>query len=44
MSERPPQSQTYPGHTGAMTPGPRDETRDCTGRSLVPAGGEIHPG
>ena len=35
MSERPAQSQPYPGESGEMTPEPRDEMRDYTGRGLL---------
>ncbi|TDC56830.1 SDR family oxidoreductase [Actinomadura sp. KC345] len=35
MSERPPQSQPYPGRTGDMAPEPRDEMRDYTGSGLL---------
>lgn len=35
MSERPAQSQPYPGETGAMAPEPKDEMRDYTGRGLL---------
>lgn len=35
MGERPPQSQEHPGRTGDMTPEPRDEMRDYTGRDLL---------
>ncbi|GAA3446485.1 SDR family oxidoreductase [Planomonospora venezuelensis] len=31
----PAQSQPYPGHSGRMTPEPRDEMRDYTGRDLL---------
>src|SRR3954467_8656694 len=31
----PPQSQPYPGESGAMTPAPRDEMRDYAGRDLL---------
>jgi len=32
---QPPQSQSYPGRTGEMTPQPRDEMRDYAGRGLL---------
>ncbi|MFD0903194.1 SDR family oxidoreductase [Actinomadura sediminis] len=35
MSERPAQSQSYPGHTGDMAPEPKDEMRDYTGSGLL---------
>jgi NAD(P)-dependent dehydrogenase (short-subunit alcohol dehydrogenase family) len=35
MSERPAQSQPYPGETGEMTPQPQDEMRDYSGRGLL---------
>lgn len=35
MSERPAQSQSYPGHTRDMTPEPKDEMRDYTGSGLL---------
>src|SRR3954447_7144320 len=35
MSERPAQSQPYPGESGEMTPQPRDEMRDYAGRGLL---------
>lgn len=35
MSERPAQSQRYPGRTGDMSPEPRDEMRDYTGSGLL---------
>ncbi|MFV2176509.1 SDR family oxidoreductase [Actinomadura sp. LOL_016] len=35
MSERPAQSQSYPGHTRDMTPEPKDEMRDYTGGGLL---------
>ncbi|GAA4099876.1 SDR family oxidoreductase [Actinomadura miaoliensis] len=35
MSERPAQSQPYPGRTGEMTPEPRDEMRGYTGSGLL---------
>lgn len=35
MSERPAQTQTYPGRTGDMTPEPRDEMRDYKGSDLL---------
>jgi NAD(P)-dependent dehydrogenase (short-subunit alcohol dehydrogenase family) len=35
MSEKPPQSQPYPGETGPMTPQPKDEMRDYVGRDLL---------
>lgn len=35
MSERPAQSQSYPGRTGDMTPEPRDEMRDYLGSDLL---------
>ncbi|WP_067831429.1 SDR family oxidoreductase [Actinomadura kijaniata] len=35
MSERPAQSQPYPGHTGDMEPEPHDEMRDYTGSGLL---------
>ncbi|MBE1533281.1 SDR family oxidoreductase [Actinomadura algeriensis] len=35
MSERPAQSQSYPGRTGDMTPEPKDEMRDYTGSGLL---------
>jgi NAD(P)-dependent dehydrogenase (short-subunit alcohol dehydrogenase family) len=35
MSEKPAQSQPYPGETGEMTPRPRDEMRDYTGSGLL---------
>ncbi|WP_131736086.1 SDR family oxidoreductase [Actinomadura roseirufa] len=35
MSEHPAQSQSYPGRTREMTPEPRDEMRDYTGRGLL---------
>ncbi|QFG22142.1 SDR family oxidoreductase [Actinomadura sp. WMMB 499] len=35
MSERPPQSQPYPGRTRDMTPEPKDEMRDYTGSGLL---------
>lgn len=34
-SGQPPQSQSYPGRTGDMTPQPRDEMRDYTGRGQL---------
>lgn len=34
-SGQPAQSQPYPGRTGDMTPQPRDEMRDYTGRGLL---------
>ncbi|WP_068923310.1 SDR family oxidoreductase [Planobispora rosea] len=34
-STPPPQSQSYPGDTGQMTPEPRDEMRDYVGRDLL---------
>jgi hypothetical protein len=36
-SEHPPpqQEQAYPGRTGEMDPGPRDEMRDYEGRNLL---------
>lgn len=34
-STPPPQSQAYPGESGAMTPEPRDEMRDYVGRGLL---------
>ncbi|MEU8380674.1 SDR family oxidoreductase [Streptosporangium sp. NPDC048865] len=34
-AERPPQEQSYPGHSGAMTPEPQDEMRAYTGRGLL---------
>ncbi|MFI0417456.1 SDR family oxidoreductase [Spongiactinospora sp. 9N601] len=34
-SERPEQSQPYPGRTGEMAPGPNDEMRDYAGRDLL---------
>ncbi|MGW3361636.1 SDR family oxidoreductase [Streptosporangium canum] len=34
-STPPPQSQAYPGESGAMTPEPRDEIRDYVGRDLL---------
>ncbi|MGI5231972.1 SDR family oxidoreductase [Actinoallomurus sp. CA-142502] len=35
MSDKPAQSQPYPGETGEMTPRPRDEMRDYTGSGLL---------
>jgi len=35
MSEKPAQSQPYPGESGQMTPPPKDEMRDYTGRGLL---------
>ncbi|SEG79109.1 NAD(P)-dependent dehydrogenase, short-chain alcohol dehydrogenase family [Thermomonospora echinospora] len=35
MSERPPQSQPYPGRTADMTPEPKDEMRGYTGSGLL---------
>jgi NAD(P)-dependent dehydrogenase (short-subunit alcohol dehydrogenase family) len=35
MSDKPAQSQTYPGETGEMTPRPHDEMRDYEGRGLL---------
>jgi NAD(P)-dependent dehydrogenase (short-subunit alcohol dehydrogenase family) len=35
MSDKPAQSQPYPGETGQMTPRPRDEMRDYAGRGLL---------
>jgi NAD(P)-dependent dehydrogenase (short-subunit alcohol dehydrogenase family) len=35
MSGKPAQSQPYPGETGQMSPRPRDEMRDYTGRGLL---------
>ncbi|GAA1559982.1 SDR family oxidoreductase [Actinomadura kijaniata] len=35
MSERPAQSQPYPGRTGDMEPEPQDEMRDYTGSGLL---------
>lgn len=35
MTERPAQSQPYPGRTGDMAPEPRDEMRDYTGSGLL---------
>ncbi|TDD74001.1 SDR family oxidoreductase [Actinomadura rubrisoli] len=35
MSEKPAQSQSYPGRTREMTPEPRDEMRDYAGRGLL---------
>ncbi|MBA9003112.1 SDR family oxidoreductase [Thermomonospora cellulosilytica] len=35
MSERPAQSQPYPGESGDMTPEPRDEMRGYTGSGLL---------
>ncbi|MFG2247828.1 SDR family oxidoreductase [Spirillospora sp. NPDC048823] len=35
MSERPAQSQPYPGRTGDMSPEPRDEMRDYAGSGLL---------
>ncbi|MFF5208383.1 SDR family oxidoreductase [Streptosporangium sp. NPDC000396] len=34
-STPPPQTQPYPGESGAMTPAPRDEMRDYVGRDLL---------
>ncbi|GAT67418.1 SDR family oxidoreductase [Planomonospora sp. ID91781] len=34
-STPPPQTQPYPGESGAMTPEPRDEMRDYAGRDLL---------
>ncbi|TLP60847.1 SDR family oxidoreductase [Microbispora triticiradicis] len=34
-STPPPQTQSYPGRTGEMSPEPRDEMRDYTGRDLL---------
>src|SRR3954454_12679790 len=35
MSDKPAQSQPYPGETGAMEPRPKDEMRDYEGRGLL---------
>ncbi|GAA4520005.1 SDR family oxidoreductase [Actinoallomurus oryzae] len=35
MTEKPAQSQPYPGETGEMTPRPRDEMRDYAGSGLL---------
>jgi NAD(P)-dependent dehydrogenase (short-subunit alcohol dehydrogenase family) len=35
MTERPAQSQPYPGESGEMTPQPKDEMRDYSGRGLL---------
>src|SRR3954471_10777490 len=35
MSDKPAQSQPYPGETGAMDPRPKDEMRDYEGRGLL---------
>lgn len=35
MSDKPAQSQPYPGETGEMSPRPRDEMRDYAGRGLL---------
>jgi NAD(P)-dependent dehydrogenase (short-subunit alcohol dehydrogenase family) len=40
----PPQIQPYPGRTGEMTPRPRDEMRDYTGRGLLAGGRAVITG